>query len=69
MLLLFTVWGISLASKLTWTAAGADPEIEKGGGHTYRVGVGAACVERSCLCAYSAQSVVGGSAGMLPQEI
>ena len=31
MLLLFTVWGISLASKLTWTAAGADPEIEKEG--------------------------------------
>ena len=32
--------------------AGADPEIEEGGGgHTYKMGVGAARVGRSCLCA------------------
>ena len=32
--------------------AGADPEIEEGGGgHTYRLGIGAACVGHSCLCA------------------
>ena len=44
--------------KVSWTLpqvqvhshAGADPEIEKGG-HTYRVGIGATRVERSCLCA------------------
>ena len=33
---------------------GADPEIEEGGGgggHTYRVGIGAARVGRSCVCA------------------
>ena len=29
---------------------GADPEIEEGG-HTYRVGIGAVRVGRSCLCA------------------
>ena len=31
---------------------GADPEIEEGGGHTYRVGIGAVRVGRSCLCAH-----------------
>ena len=34
--------------------AGADPEIEEGGGHTYRLGIGAACVGHSCLCALAA---------------
>ena len=31
--------------------SGADPEIEEGGGHTYKMGIGAARVGRSCLCA------------------
>ena len=35
----------------TMVCPGADPEIEEGGGHTYRVGIGAARVGRSCLCA------------------
>ena len=33
------------------SSAGADPEIEEGGGHTYRVEFGAARVGRSCPCA------------------
>ena len=30
---------------------GADPEIEEGGGHTYKVEIGAARVGHSCPCA------------------
>ena len=47
--------------------SGADPEVKKVG-HTYRMVVGAARVERSCLCAYSTRHIIGGSAGVLPEK-
>ena len=45
---------MQVTSLTSCSNSGVDPEIEEGGGgggHTYRVGIGAARVGRSCLCA------------------